>query len=301
MSEARINDRINWGRWGDDDQRGTLNLIDATKLLGALALPTEGRTISLAIPIQRKGVPIHQSRNPPLHLMSSSGADYAAGKKTSGNCQRTDSYLTMSTHGTTHIDAFSHMWYDDLMYNGFSGNDIRSDGARNGGIDRIGPVITRGVLLDFCALHGVDHLEESHLITVEEVQEAERSAGVEIAEGDAVLTRTGWLDMFWDEPDRFHGPEPGIGLGAANYLADKGAALIGADNYGVEVAPPDQAIPGYGFPVHVECLRNRGLHLIELLDLRELAATGRGAFLFIIAPLRITGGVGSPLNPIAVL
>lgn len=296
-----INEGINWGRWGADDERGALNLIDESVVLAALRLPTEGRVLSLAIPVQRTDVPVAASRNPPSHLMSSSGSDYAAGKRARANSQRTDSYLNLSTHGTTHIDALSHLWYDDKMYNGFSGNEVRTDGARKCGIDKIGPVVTRGVLLDFCALHGVPHLSEGHRIERDEVEAAERAAGVRVQPGDAVLTRTGWLDVFWNEPDRFYGPEPGIGIDAANYLGDRGASLIAADNYGVEVAPPDPSAPGHAFPVHAECLRNRGIHLLELLDLRELAATGRAEFLFSIAPLRITGGVGSPLNPTVVI
>jgi kynurenine formamidase len=124
---------------------------------------------------------------------------------------------------------------------------------------------------------------------------------VEIGPGDAVLTRTGWLDVFWEDPDRFRGPEPGIGLEAANLIGDRGAAIVAADNYGVEVGPSDPDGGGLASPVHGELLRNRGIPMLELLDLRELAAAQAPVFLFVMAPLRITGGVGSPLTPLAVI
>jgi kynurenine formamidase len=301
VESTYLHDGLNWGRWGAEDERGALNLIDGAKVLEALAVPTQGRVLSLAIPIQREGVPVFPSRNPPLHLMSKSGSDYAAGKRARYGNQTSDSYLTVGTHGTTHVDAFAHFWLEDKMYNGFPGDAVRTDGARKGGIDKLGPAVTRGVLLDFCALHGVDHLQESHKISIEEVEAAEQAAGTQIQPGDCVLTRTGWLDVFWDDPDRFRGPEPGIGMASANFIADRGAALIGADNYGVEVGPSDPDGGGLATPAHGELLRNRGIPLMELLDLRELAAAKVGVFLFVMAPLRITGGVGSPITPLAVI
>jgi kynurenine formamidase len=288
-----------WGRWGKDDERGALNLLDARAVRRGLEAARRGQVIPLGLPVQARQVPVLPPRPPVLHTMLVDGADFEAGARRAPNgFQFADDHLSMACHSGTHIDALSHVARNGLMYNGIPASEVRSPtGARRLGIDKVGGIVCRGVLIDVLgAANGP--LAPGRAIGVGDVERALNRMAVQLQPGDAVLIRTGWLSRFDPHDATWYESEPGIDVDAAVWLADRGVVLIGADNYAVEVVP---APSGEALPVHLAMLQERGVHLLELLDLEPLVAASAWTFTFVVSPLRITGGVGSPVNPLAII
>jgi len=229
--------------------------------------------------------------------MDRDGGDYAAGAKRPGGFQFSDDTVVMPLHFGTHIDALCHAWHDDQLYNGFSSDTIRSTtGAGRCGVDKLGAIVTRGVLLDIVAVVG-SPLGLGVTISRAMLQAAMCASGVDVETGDVVLIRTGWFERMNGDPCYFDG-EPGIDVDAARWLAERDVAVVGADNFAVEAIPfPTGAV----FPVHQCLLRGFGVPLLEGLVLKPLADAGVAEFLFVAAPLPIQGGTGSPITPVAVL
>ena len=281
-----------WARWGTEDERGALNLIGPEQVRRAAALVLTGQAISLAQPLSPK-TPVPRHRAGVQHFMGRDGGDYAAGARRPGGFQFAEDTVVLPLHIGTHIDALCHAWCDDCLYNGFPGQGTRSTtGALRCGIDKMGPIVTRGVLLDMVRLRGAPMAPRQSISRTD----LEAAAPVEIEPGDAVLIRTGWLesqthDISFDE-------EPGIDEEAALWLAERGVAMVGADNFAIEAIPFPA---GTVFPVHQRLIRDYGIPLLEGLELKPLAAHGRGTFLFVAAPLPVVGGTGSPLAPVALL
>jgi kynurenine formamidase len=295
MSGAR---QRNWGRWGAEDEIGAANLLTPARMLEAVKTVRTGRVFSLALKIDDKSLPDSPTRPRPQHYMRVDGGDYAAGWKRRTGFQSVDDVVMLPTHGTTHMDALAHIADEDLLYNGFPLAGVRSTGATRLGIDKLPALAGRGVLLDLCAAKAATPLSSGQVITTEDLEACEKRQGVEVKAGDIVLLRTGWLKTFSKEGSAaFFESEPGIGMEAAAWLADRDVAAVGADNYAVEVIPTED---GRAAPVHRMLIRDCGIYLMELFDLEELAAASVHEFLFVAAPLPIAGGVGSPLNPVAI-
>jgi kynurenine formamidase len=288
-----------WGRWGADDERGALNLIDAQAVRRGLDAARRGHVVPLGLPVQSRNVPVMPPRPPVLHTMLVDGADFEAGARRGANgFQFADDHLSLACHSGTHIDALSHVARDGLMYNAIPASEVRSTtGARRLGIDRVGGIVCRGVLID--VLGGANgRLEAGRPIRVGDLERALYRMAVQLQPGDAVLVRTGWLSRFDPADPSWYESEPGIDVEAACWLADRGVVLVGSDNFAVEVVP---APSGDLLPVHLALLQERGVYLLELLDLEPLVAASAWTFTFVVAPLRITGGVGSPVNPLAII
>jgi kynurenine formamidase len=284
-----------WGRWGADDEIGALNLVGAAEVRAAAGLVREGRVFSLAQEISA-AMPMPTHRPGITHLMGRDGGDYAAGARRPGGFQFSEDTVVMPLHTGTHVDALCHCWYGDALYNGFPGDGVRSKGADRLGIHTMPPVVTRGVLLDFVAPRGTP-LADGAAIGADDLRDAISRAGTTLQLGDAVLLRTGWLEGLAGRTPDFNA-EPGIDAEAALMLAEAGVAMVGADNFAVEVLP---FASGTVFPVHQRLIRDFGIPLLEGLVLRPLAEAGGRVFLFMAAPLPVKGGTGSPINPIAVL
>lgn len=284
-----------WGKWGDSDEVGAINHIGADEVRAAAALVRHGRVLNLAQEISRS-TPASPHRPGVIHMMGRDGGDYATGGRRPGGFQFAEDTIVLPTHTGTHVDALCHCWHSERLYNGFSGNEVRSSGALRLGMEKMPPIVGRGVLLDFVALHGAP-LPDGTVIGPEMLRAAIEAAKITLEQGDIVLLRTGWM-----EAQAIHNPdfnsEPGIDLDAALILAQSGAAVVGADNYAVEVLPFAE---GTVFPVHQRLIRDFGVPLLEGLVLRELATTRAREFLFMAAPLPIKGATGSPLTPVAVL
>jgi len=285
----------NWRRWGEDDERGALNHIDADTTRRAAGLVATGQVINLAQPLSPR-TPFPPHRAGMQHFMGRSGADYAAGARRPGGFQFAEDTLLMPAHIGTHIDALCHAWYGDQLYNGFPGAGTRgTTGAVRCGIDKMGPIVTRGLLLDVAAVRG-EIVPDGDAIGVDDLARASAVAGSEPGKGDVVLIRTGWAER--DAATISFDAEPGLDLAAALWLAERDVAVVGADNFAIEVLP---FAAGTVFPVHQRLIRDFGIPLLEGLLLKQLADTGRHAFLFAASPLPVSGGTGSPISPMAIL
>ena len=286
-----------WNRWGPEDERGALNFIGPAEVKRATALVLTGEVLRLAQLLSSK-TPVPSHRCGLQHFMGRDGGDYAiAGSRRPGGFQVAEDTVVMPLHMGTHIDALCHAWYDDKLYNGYLGDTIRSNGAARLGVEKMPPVVTRGLLLDIVRLKGRP-LEAGEAITAEDLQAACEAAGVMPGRGDAVLLRTGWLENQKQVKQPDFNSEPGIEIGAARWLATRDVALVGADNYAVEVLP---FAAGTVFPVHQCLIRDYGVPLLEGLMLDPLVASGRHEFLFMASALPIVGATGSPLAPVVVL
>lgn len=287
----------NWARWGPDDERGAANLVDAAAIGRAVASVHMRRSIGLGLPIRSGHGPCADLRPKPWHAMIRDGGDYAAGLPERPGYGYADDTLTLACHGTTHLDALSHVWRDGLMWNGHPSTTVTSRGAARCGIEKTGPLVTRAHLLDFAA-DPATAPADGEPIGADRLAAAAERAGVRPEPGDALLVRTGWLAA-WRDGRMTERTWPGLDHDCADWLGDNDVALVGADNIAVEVGP--STVEGSAMPLHLALLRDRGVYLLELLDLEELAAAGATTFMLVVAPLTIVGGVGSPVAPTAIL
>lgn len=289
----------NWGRWGDGDERGALNLLTTEAVLAATQACRTGKVYSLSLPIQQEGVPIVDYRNPPMRLtlVNSSDKDIFAefgGVDTGAN----EDFLVLASHSLTHMDALCHVFHEGRMYNGFPAESAQTRaGALNCGIDKTTSIVGRGVIVDLPGHQGVDHLDAPHVVTGAELDRCIGDQGTELRAGDVLLVRTGWVEQFLADPSTERALQPGLGLDACDFIRDHDIAAVGADNSAVEAIPFDRDV---FLGVHIELLVKLGIPLIEHLVLSELARDGVRECLFVTAPLVVTGGMGSPVNPIAI-
>jgi kynurenine formamidase len=227
--------------------------------------------------------------------MLRSGADYAVGLPERGGFGFADDLISLATHSVTHVDALSHVWRDHTMYNGFSADSITSRGAGRLGIDKMPPLVTRGVVVD-CSPGSMR--EAADAVAADELQALVEATGTELLPGDALLIRTGWVAAA--QTGRTDATAwPGLDRSCGAWLAERGVALIGADNPGVEAFPSSD--PDCQVPLHLELIRGHGTYFAELLALDELCRAHQSQFLFVLSALPLMGAVGSPVAPVAVL
>lgn len=290
-----VKELSNWGRWGKDDQLGTLNLITPKKRQEAAKLVKRGVSVSLA----RNAETTEAADNPkPFgHTM------LAFGKGSTGQWAM-DNY-TVSYHGLahTHMDSLCHLFHKGKMYNGFSRDEVLETGTRKLGIQNIkGGIFTRGILIDIPRLRGVRFLEPGSPILPAELTAWEEQAGIKVRSGDVVFIRTGrWArrDLIgpWDaSKDGF----AGLHASCAIWMKDRDIAMLGSDA-AADVIP--SGIPGVSHPIHVLTLHAMGIHIFDNCDLEEIGRVAvefeQWEFLLTASPLAVQGGTGSPLNPIA--
>ena len=298
----------NWGRWGPDDERGTLNYISPDRIVAAAGLVKRGAVFSLAIPFNAKGPQIDQPRRfNPIHRMMLTGPDCTTGAvKFPGGVGFTDDMVVMPLQCATQWDALSHCFLDGQLYNGYDANEVSSRGARRLGIEKVSRgVAGRGVLVDLPRVAGVDWLEPGHAITAEELDAALEAEHVDVRAGDILLVRTGMIAMCnarggWG--DYAGGPAPGLAFSTADWVHRHQLAAVATDTWGMEVRPNE--IPDSFQPLHQVFIVNMGLTIGEIFQLDELAGDcardGVYEFFFVAPPLPITGAVGSPINPLAI-
>jgi kynurenine formamidase len=290
----------NWGRWGDDDERGALNLLTPDAVRAGAAAVTSGKVYSLGIPVQSRGIPMLEWRGTPKRLTLFNESDdgfFAFAGAPPGTGSHED-VLIVPTHSSTHMDALSHAYSEHQHYNGVAASEMKTHtGARRLGIEKVGAIAARGVLLDLPAMHGVEWLEPGTIITGADLEACADRESVTIERGDVVLVRTGHLDFWFANQPDVGWKEAGIGLDAARWLADRDVVAVGADNGAVESIPFDG---NEYLAVHTELLVRRGIYLVEYLHLAELAADACYTGLFAVGPLKVTGATGSPVNPVFV-
>jgi kynurenine formamidase len=293
----------NWGRWGDHDQRGTLNLLSPAATRRAAALVQDGATVSCARPIRYEAA--SDSPLPPQHYMLASGDGFRAGEGPDRQTARDYFGLVFHGHTITHIDSLAHFFWDGRMYNGASSRLVTtSEGATSHSIDVAHPgIVTRGVLVDAAWLRGVDHIQRGDGVGLDDVEQAEARCGVRIGEADVLLLRTGQLGHrertgpVDPARDGSSGPLPEL----LPLLRERGVAVLGSDT-GNDVTPT--GYDRFSNPVHQIGIVAMGLWILDNAWLDDLAeacrARQRWEFLLSIAPLRLTNATGSPVNPVAV-
>ena len=293
----------NWGRWGPDDELGTLNYITPAKRAAAAALVRKGSVFSLQIPMGRNG-PMAGPRINPMHTMTATGADPDQLVPMADGARYTDDVMFLYLQSGTEWDGLAHVFYDDRLYNGFPASDVDSNGAHHASIEKTASsYISRGVLLDIARHRGVEMLDPMDRIGPEELDAVAAAQGIDVTDGDILLVRTGILAE-WGRTGswaRYHESHPGLSLDALEWLHEHRVAAIASDNGAVE-GVDKQARP-LAIPLHMVALRDMGLPLGESFYLEELAAdcaaVGVWECLLVAPALRIDGGVGSPVNPIA--
>jgi kynurenine formamidase len=210
--------------------------------------------------------------------------------------------ISTGGHTGTHVDALAHVSYMGHLHGGIPADEAQRGGRFSTlGVDAIEPMVCRGVLLDVAALHGVDVLPAGYGITEDDLASSELESGAEVRAGDVALVRSGWAGNFGDA-EAFVGHEtgvPGPTEEAARWLAGRGVRATGAETIAYEQIKPEV---GHALlPVHRLLLVEHGIHIIEVMNLSGLAVAGVHEFLFVLAPLRIVGGTGSPVRPLAVV
>ncbi|OZM77159.1 cyclase [Pseudonocardia sp. MH-G8] len=301
----------NWGRWGEDDQRGTLNFISGEKITEAARLVASGRCISLQLPLDGNGPQTGAfGRVNPVHQMVATGTDHVSATQTYSKDPLgwgfADDSLFLFLQGGTQWDALAHIFRNGSMYNGFSAAAVSSSGAEKGGIENVPTLASRGVLLDMPAYLGVDHLEPGHAIRAADLEGAADKLGVTVGTGDIVLIRTGDMQARREEPGwagYSAGDAPGLSIDATPWLAEREVAAVASDTWGLEVRPNELA--GTFQPLHLILIVSMGMFVGEIWDMDELArdcaADGRYEFFLVCPPsLTVPGAVGSPANPQAI-
>jgi kynurenine formamidase len=302
----------NWGRWGDDDQIGTGNLLTAEAAQRGAAAVRTGRRFSLALDLAADGPQVGQPprrMNPFLTMTTLNERD----AHTPGMYAASDDLVTMSTCAGTHIDGLSHVTYDGFMYNGFPAANVTvAAGATTCGVETLPPIVSRGVLLDIAALKGVDGLDEvdpGYAITAADLDAAADRAGLTMQTGDVVLVRTGEMRHLkagdrqrYALGDRFR--FPGLSVHSIEWFHAHDVAAVFADTYAFESFPPPSPDWSDTLAVHMLHIRDMGLIQGQNWDLEELAADcatdGRCEFLLVAAPEPITGATSAPVSPVAV-
>ena len=279
-------------KWGAGDERGAGNHMTPATVLRAAHLIKTGEAIELAHPLAQD-MPISGTRQFNVHT-----------KRTfmnqPSNRRGSNEELLTSEIGQvgTQFDGFAHQSIENSHYNCFKTDDIATrTGFTKLGIEKVGTLMTRGVLIDVAALKGVDMLGDTYEITVPDLQQALQRQNVSLQPGDAVIINTGWGRLWGKDNARYMKSSPGIGVAAAEWLAKQDPMLVGGDTPPVEVSPnPD---PQISLPVHQIMLVINGIHLLENLKLDELAAKKVYEFAFVMQPLKLRGFTGSTVAPTA--
>jgi kynurenine formamidase len=304
----------NWGRWGENDQRGTLNFVTAAEITRAGSLIQAGRVISMALPYDQDGPQTGATnRFNPIHRMTRDGADIVSGtlvRDFYGGADKyfraTDDIVIMPLQSGTQWDSLAHVAFENRIYNGYSADQISSLGAlKNAVTNAADSMVGRGVLLDVARSRGVDWLEPGYAIGADDLDRAAEFGHVTVGRGDFLFVRTGRMARSRAEGawgDYVGGAAPGLGLDSVDWVAGHEVAAVATDTWAMEVLPNET--PDVNMPLHIIFIVHMGLWIGEIFDLEPIAADclgdGRYEFFFCGPPLPFTRAVGSPLNPIAV-
>ncbi len=300
----------NWGRWGADDQLGTLNNITPQDVIDAGKLIKKGKVFALGLSLKE---PIQSGlfggRWNPIHTMLATGTDAVAGNQDGPNgptLRYADDAINMPCQASTQWDALCHIFLDDKMYNGFDPKLVDARGARKLGIENYrDKMVGRGVLLDVARWKGLDSLPDGYAVSNEDLDGCAKAQGVEVRKGDFVIVRTGHQERCLAKKD-WHGyaggDAPGVAFETCYWLREKDVAGICTDTWGCEVRPNETKDANQ--PWHWVVIPAMGIAMGEIFYLKELAedcaADKVYEFFFTAPPLHLPGGAGSPINPQAI-
>jgi kynurenine formamidase len=280
-------------KWGAGDQRGSGNHMKPQTVLNAAKLIKTGEVIELSHVLNAE-MPISRTRR--FEMFTKPTTAYLGSNRRGSNEE-----LVVSEIGQvgTQFDGFAHQTHEGSLYNCFKMDDVMTrTGFTKLGVQNVGPLITRGVMIDVAGYKGVDMLGDTYEITVADLEGALKKQNMTLQPGDAVIIHTGWGKLWGKDNARYTKSNPGIGVKAGEWLIAKDPMLMGSDNMPVEVAPP--ADPKLSGPIHQMALVIYGVHLLEHLKLDELAAKQVYEFAFVITPLKLDGATGSTVAPIAI-
>lgn len=285
----------NWypSRWGADDQRGAANRITAAKVLEAKNLMTRGTVYQLGR-VYEAGMPLFGTRHFSLRIPQTYGP-----LGTNRTMYHDEVVSAEIGQVGTQFDGLGHIGVGDLFYNGHNRHEFsQADGLAKLGIENVGALVTRGVLVDVAAFKGVARLDGGYEITRADLTGALERQRTEVRAGDVVIVHTGWGSLWGTDNAAFGASAPGVGLEAAQYLVDREVVLVGSDTWATEVVPNPN--PDLAFPVHQLLIPRSGIYIFENLLTEELARDRAYEFAFFFAPLRLKGASGSPGNPLAI-
>ena len=305
----------NWGRWGDNDEIGTLNFIKAEDIVRAAGLVRRGKTFSLALNFDRDGPQkgLWGSRFNPIHTMLATGTDAISGVQDSvpgapnaRGLRYADDMVSLPLQCGTQWDGLGHIFYEDKMWNGYDAKLVDSGGAHRNGIEKTkAKMVGRGVLLDVARHYRRPFLDDGTAITIEDLDATAAAQGVEVRRGDFVIVRTGQMG------DRLKsgewggyagGDAPGLAFETASWVFQREIAAICTDTWGCEVRPNET--PEASQPWHWVVIPKIGITMGEIFFVEDLAddcaEDGVYEFMFVAPPLPVTRAVGSPINPMAI-
>ena len=284
-------------KFGPDDQTGNINYITPAKTLAASKLVTTGKTYRLGIETN-KDTPAYPPRTFAVTIVQpgQTGGGSLGPTKTTYN----DDMITGWAGIGSQLDGLGHIGIDGLYYNCNKASDFAmTDGLKKLGVEHVPPIATRGLVLDMAGYFKTDIVKEGTAFNRAEIEGAMKRQGIKaIEKGDVVLFYTGWLKLMGKDNKRFGSVAPGLGRDGAKYLASLEVAIIGADTWSFEVVPfeKDAGV----FEVHQILIPMNGIHILENINTEELVRDQAWEFLFTLGPARITGGVQSIINPIAI-
>ncbi|MFV0410422.1 MAG: cyclase family protein [Paracoccus sp. (in: a-proteobacteria)] len=285
---------------GPEDEIGAANRITPEKVLAAAKLVTEGKTYPLGTVVDRT-VPAFAPRSMSLTILQPNqiGTDGLGGN---GMTYNDDIFMGWLGIGPQ-IDGLGHIGIKHIYYNGNEYSDfVKADGLAKFGIEKVPPIVARGVMLDMAKFYGQEIVREGTPYTREDIVAAAHQQGVDLREGDVVLFHSGWLNVLDGEspdPDRYGSVAPGVGVSGAEYLAEIGVVAVGADTWGVEAVPFEDPKDGV-FKVHQILIPQNGIYILENMDSRALAADGVHEFMFVLGVTRLKGAVQMMIKPIAI-
>jgi kynurenine formamidase len=280
-------------RWGAGDERGAANLMTPEIVLRAARLIKTGEVIEMAYPLF-DGMPFYGDR---VYNQQLKRTGWPPGTNTRGSNE--EIITTELGQVGTQIDGFGHQSIGNSLYNCFTIDELATrTGFSRLGIEKAGALFTRGVLIDVAALRGVEMLGDRYEITAQDLQDALARQNLTIEPGDAVIINTGFGRLWGQDNVRYFRTQPGLGVGAAEWLAGRDPMIVGSDTCCVEVNPNPE--PNLSSPVHQILLVTHGIYLIESLKLDELLEKRAYEFAFIVEPLKLRGATGSSVAPVAV-
>jgi kynurenine formamidase len=279
------------------DEKSALSRITLAVVAGAATLIKRGQVFDLGAEMSDEMPSIDKSAFMPYRLLTYRSYRDFNREGGTGDVSFYTEVLMATPHLSTHIDALNHVSKGGRIFGGHSTDEVQHDfGVAAAGIETVPPIVTRGVLLDVAAYKGITRIEDHYEISIEDVQQTAAQQGTRLEVGDAVLIRTGKMQQYAVDNEAFLAGQPGVGLDATLWLYEKGMAVLGSDTTGTEPQP----VTDWEHTVHVAMLMERGVHLIEWMNLEALAAARAFEFMFVCSPLKLRGASGSWVRPVAI-
>ncbi len=293
---AYAEERCETSRWGPDDEIGNANLITAESVLKAASLITTGKVYSLGITID-SSTPAFAPRSLSLQVVQPGQQESA--RPNEGMTYNDDIFQGWFGIGSQ-LDGLGHLGYEGMYYNCNHAHDFADiSGLTKLGIEKVPPLVARGVVFDVAAHYGKKFLDAGEYFTVEDVKAMEKKQGTPIREGDIVLFHTGWTEnKLESDPQAWVSGEPGQSEEVATYLAGKNVVAVGADTWGLDVVPSQN--PERPFQGHVTYLKENGIYILETMNTGPLVRDGAYEFLFVLGHAKVRGAVQMFINPIAI-